>query len=273
MKRQSMSPALAGAPSGTKTPPASCLAIVQRAMAESRGIFIIWNNMTISAPRPPGSDQVIRNIIFDWSGTLADDFQCTYLTNMAVFQRLGLRSLSAEQFRKEFSLPYMEFYRNYTGVSKEEIDRIFAEEFQSPPPQELYPGVKDTLAGLRQSGVRLAILSTCVKSKLLEEMECSGIGGFFVDVRGGVYDKAEELPDILKANGFSQAETAFVGDMTHDIESGKKAGVISVAITWGYQTREKLEGCKPTHVISRLAEVVELVNRGRGSGVGNPPQR
>ncbi len=215
--------------------------------------------MPISAPRSPESSQMIQNMIFDWSGTLSDDFQCTYLTNMAVFRRLGLRALSAEQFRQEFSLPYMEFYRNYTGVSKEEIDRIFAEEFQTPPPQELYPGVKDTLAGLRQRGVRLAILSTCVKSKLLEEMKRSGIDEFFVDVRGGVYNKAEEIPDILKINGFSQAETAFVGDMTHDIESGNKAGVISVAITWGYQTREKLEGCQPTHVISRLAEVVELV--------------
>ena len=201
---------------------------------------------------------MIRNIIFDWSGTLSDDFSCTHTANMAVFRRLGLAELSPEQFRREFTLPYMEFYERYTETPKQEIDRIFDEELSAAPEQELYAEVKEALAGLREKGVPLAILSTCVKDKLVMEMQRFGIEGYFADVRGGVYDKALEIPSILEANGWRAEETAFVGDMTHDIEAGNKAGVISVAITRGYQAREKLEACGPRHVVADLEQLAAL---------------
>jgi len=198
---------------------------------------------------------MIKNILFDWSGTLSDDFNCTYVTNMAVFRRLDLEELSAKRFREEFTLPYMEFYRNYTDATKQEVDRIFAEEFRAPPPQELYPGVKETLASLRRTCSALVILSTCGKEKLIEEMTRFGILDYFDEVRGGVYDKAGEVPRILADNSLLGEETAFVGDMTHDIEAGNEAGIISVAITWGYQAKSKLAARRPTYIIDRLEQL------------------
>jgi len=202
---------------------------------------------------------MIKNIIFDWSGTLSDDFNCTYVTNMAVFRRLGLAELSAERFREEFTLPYMDFYGSYTDTDKEEVDRIFAEEFREPPPQALYPGVAKTLSALRSGGAALAILSTCDRAKLVEEMTRFGILDYFTDIRGGVYDKSRELPSILTDNSFVGEETAFVGDMTHDIEAGNRAGITSVAITWGYQSRDKLTAVRPAYMIDRIDELALLM--------------
>jgi phosphoglycolate phosphatase len=206
---------------------------------------------------------MIKNILFDWSGTLSDDFNCTYVTNMAVFRRLGLAELSAERFREEFTLPYMDFYSGYTDTAKGEVDRIFAEEFREPPPQALYPGVKGTLASLRRACSALVILSTCGKEKLLEEMTRFGILDYFDEVRGGVYDKVREVPRILVDHSLLGEETAFVGDMTHDIEAGNEAGIISVAITWGYQAKSKLATRRPTYIIDRLEQLHAVLDGSR----------
>ena len=51
-----------------------------------------------------------RSLIFDWSGTLVDDLPPTlYATNM-VLGEYNVPTLSREEFRQRFRLPYPEFY-------------------------------------------------------------------------------------------------------------------------------------------------------------------
>ncbi len=56
---------------------------------------------------------MIRNIIFDWSGTLSNDLIPVYTATMNVFRKLGLKTLSLEEYKKEFTLPYIHFYHKH----------------------------------------------------------------------------------------------------------------------------------------------------------------
>jgi phosphoglycolate phosphatase len=40
--------------------------------------------------------------------------------------------------------------------------------------------------------------------------------------------------------GATPAETVFVGDSRHDVETARRAGVAAVAVTWGLASREEL---------------------------------
>src|ERR1700677_4807342 len=53
---------------------------------------------------------VIRNIIFDWSGTLVDDLPAVLQASNFVLTQAGKKPMSLEQFRAEFSLPFKKFY-------------------------------------------------------------------------------------------------------------------------------------------------------------------
>ena len=66
--------------------------------------------------------------------------------------------------------------------------------------------------------------------------------------------------NILKRNEFDPEQTAYVGDMTHDIDAGKKAGVITVALGWGYQSKEKLMDSCPDHYLSKISELKQILN-------------
>ena len=58
---------------------------------------------------------MIRNVIFDWSGTLVDDLPAVWQATNYVFQRAGIPELTLEKFRAEFCLPFTDFYARYVA--------------------------------------------------------------------------------------------------------------------------------------------------------------
>ncbi|MGZ4961641.1 MAG: HAD family hydrolase, partial [Limisphaerales bacterium] len=49
---------------------------------------------------------MIRNIIFDWSGTLVDDLPAVLKATNYVLEKCGVETMSRDTFRKEFCLPF-----------------------------------------------------------------------------------------------------------------------------------------------------------------------
>jgi FolB domain-containing protein len=59
------------------------------------------------------------------------------------------------------------------------------------------------------------------------------------------------------------AETAFVGDMTHDIETARHGGIASIAVLTGYQHSEVLAAVRPDLTVPDLGVLRELLGRRR----------
>ena len=57
---------------------------------------------------------MIRNIIFDWSGTLVDDLPAVWKATNFVLHQADRPELSLDEFRAEFSLPFTNFYDRHT---------------------------------------------------------------------------------------------------------------------------------------------------------------
>lgn len=69
---------------------------------------------------------MIKNIIFDWSGTPVDDFESVYEAAMVNFKKFDKPRLSSEEFRQKFRFPYLEFYKVY-GIHrpKRELEVLY----------------------------------------------------------------------------------------------------------------------------------------------------
>jgi len=57
---------------------------------------------------------VIRNIIFDWSGTLVDDLPAVWQATNYVLAQANRAEMTLEEFRAEFQLPFTTFYDKHT---------------------------------------------------------------------------------------------------------------------------------------------------------------
>ena len=53
---------------------------------------------------------MIRNIIFDWSGTLVDDLPAVVEATNYVLTQAGRPEMTLDEFRAEFRLPFTLFY-------------------------------------------------------------------------------------------------------------------------------------------------------------------
>jgi len=60
-----------------------------------------------------------------------------------------------------------------------------------------------------------------------------GLHSHFEAIYAGVIDKRERIGDILKAHNLAVTDTAFVGDMVHDVDTAKHGGIASVAVGHG----------------------------------------
>ena len=74
---------------------------------------------------------MIRNIIFDWSGTLVDDLPAVWAATNHVFNQAGIPEMTLGRFRAEFCLPFTRFYERYTPhVPMAQLEEWFHDRFQ-----------------------------------------------------------------------------------------------------------------------------------------------
>ena len=81
----------------------------------------------------------------------------------------------------------------------------------------------------------------------------------------------EPVEKAVALLGADPATTVYVGDSIHDMQSGRAAGVRTVAVLWGPFGRSHLEGAKPDYWVETPEELVELGKkreRGRKSVSG-----
>ena len=75
---------------------------------------------------------------------------------------------------------------------------------------------------------------------------------FFEEIYSGVIDKRDRIGEILTTHGLAMENTAFVGDMVHDIETAHHGEIASVAVTTGYDPEARLRKAEPKHLFHDL---------------------
>ncbi len=204
---------------------------------------------------------MIRNLIFDWSGTLVDDVELVlYATNTALVKNGG-RSLSLEEFKNTYKLPYSSFYADILPeVSFSSLDNTFKFAITSKNIQvKLCPHVLDFLNLCQQRQICCFILSSVNSETFLIQSNHFRIRTFFSKIYTDVIDKRIILKNLIEENHLNKLETAFIGDMVHDIESAQNERITSIAVLTGYQNVKKLAQQKPDIIIKDLKSLQKIL--------------
>lgn len=206
---------------------------------------------------------MFRNLIFDWSGTLVDDLGPVLDATNAVLARYGQPGMDRESFRRRFRLPYHEFYAEcLPGVAIEELETHFRPAFSSSEaPVFVLPHAREKLDWCARRGIRTFVLTSMDADAFRLQLKEFGLEQHFEATYAGVADKRELIHHILSDHGLKPNETAFVGDMTHDIETARHGGVSSIAVLTGYTHAESLAAVRPDITVPDLAVLQQLLDR------------
>lgn len=205
---------------------------------------------------------MIKNILFDWSGTLADDLGPVLKATNAIFRHYKRKELTLDEFRLHFRLPYSEFYDDFIPeADAETLETLYERHFANLHDEvTLLPGANDLLKFFRKTNRRTFLLSTIKHDHFEAQATRLGVRDAFEHPYTAVLDKRERIQSILTERCLDPAETIFVGDMVHDIETAQSAGVTSVVVLTGFDPIEKLAPARPDMIIARLSVLQNLLS-------------
>ena len=120
----------------------------------------------------------------------------------------------------------------------------------------LYPGVAEGLAALGGSKGTATTKGSPTSRVILEQF---GLIQYFDHVQGTDGFPCKPAPDViftaLAAMSAKPEECLFVGDSPADMEAGRRAGVKTCAVTYGYGKREAMAQFTPDYWIDDLREL------------------
>jgi phosphoglycolate phosphatase-like HAD superfamily hydrolase/ADP-ribose pyrophosphatase YjhB (NUDIX family) len=201
--------------------------------------------------------RVIRNIIFDWSGTLVDDLPAVLKASNFVLAQAGKAEMSLEEFRAEFQLPFTKFYDRHTPeIPMAQLEEWFHSSFKHAQTSVVeLPHAREFLEFCRAKQIRTFLLSTVHGDYFAEQCRVTGFDAFLDRPYTDVWDKRKKIHDILAENKLKPGETLFIGDMEHDIETARHGGIHSCAVLTGYNTLNQLRAAEPDLIVEHLGEL------------------
>lgn len=183
-----------------------------------------------------------------------------------VLRNYGKDEMEREDFRMSFRLPYAGYYEEILpGVPLEELEDHFREGFAhseaSGVTSPLLPYALEFLECLHAKDKRMFILSSMDESAFERHVVELGIDHFFEATYAGVLDKRDQIHVMLEKHSLESADTVFLGDMCHDIETAKHGGLASVALLTGYQNAEQLQTASPDLLVDDLSDIHQLIEK------------
>lgn len=211
---------------------------------------------------------MIKNIFFDFNGTIIDDVDlCLDLLNQVLIKQ-NKKILNKDEYKHVFKFPIKQYYLDagvdFNNESYEELSNWFIKEYQ---PKSfhcgLYPDSIKTFDYLKEKGYNLFILSASEVNNLKEQTNVYGITKYFDAILGidNIFaaSKVDIAKDYIKNNNLNPNETIFIGDTLHDVLVAKSINATPILVDCGHQARDILDSAnvKILHSIVDLKEVLE----------------
>ena len=136
---------------------------------------------------------------------------------------------------------------------------------------KLFDGAKAALSHLKSAGHVLGIVTSKPVSTAKRGLDLFGLTEQFDVIVGCdsvTAHKPDPAPVLFALDALAQPadDTIFIGDSTHDIHSGNRAEVDTMAILWGPYSRETLKAANPTYIVSSFEGLLAVCQ-------GAPPRQ
>jgi len=217
---------------------------------------------------------MIKACIFDMDGTVSNTINSiAYFANNAL-NKAGLPSIDTEVYKKivgNGAKVLVERMLKTVGADESYYEEV-AYEYNTKYDNDFlyltepYEGIIDMLKGLKEAGIKVAILSNKPHSTALKVSNAL-FGEDLVDVCYGGREGVALKPDptgvfeIMNEFGVSKEECLYIGDTATDMKTGKGAELYTIGVLWGFRDYDELKESGADAIVSHPAEIVDIAKR------------
>lgn len=211
----------------------------------------------------------IEHICFDLDGTLVKSNTTIYKATLKTLLELNIvTGLPEEKFNDMIGMHFIDMFNelNITVPDFDEFMKIYKEVyFDFIDESELYPFVQETLSLFnKRKELKVSLLTTKSQDqaeKIVRHFDLYKYFDFVMGRREGIPHKpsAEPFLFVCKNLKVPANNSMIIGDTELDIQSGKSAGAVTCAVSYGYRTRENLKKYNPDFLIDNLRKLNSIL--------------
>ena len=199
--------------------------------------------------------QGIKNIVWDWNGTIVNDAWLFVDIMNLVLKKNNLPSINLKQYKKTFCFPIENYWSSlgfsFTKQEFQKLNNFFISEYQK---KMFLPLVHKNLVPLfsllKKAGVQQFVLSASEQKLLNRAVNYYKLRSFFSDVSGvdnlNALGKERAGKTLLKKHSLRCEETLFIGDTEYDCSVAESLGCDILLISHGHIDHARLLQTKKT---------------------------
>lgn len=205
-----------------------------------------------------------RTIIFDFDGTVADTLDAVVSIVNKQSEHFGYRKVTKQD------IPYLQGKKpreilSHLGISIFKLpswvrkihSEINKEITNMTPTVEISPLLHNLSD---EDDVHLGILTSNTQENVQQFLEKNKLDFFeFVQTGKSVFGKSHLINKIIRQRRLDQSEVFYVCDEIRDIEAAQKSRIRSIAVTWGYNTKEALAKENPDFLATTPDELRDIL--------------
>jgi len=214
-----------------------------------------------------------KNLIFDLDGTLIEPK--TGITRAIVY---ALKHYGIEIPESDYDSltpfigpPLTDSFTRYFGFdhakAREAVEK-YREYYSVTGLFEcsIYPGIPNLLMQLQQAGVPVYLATS--KPQIFAEtlLKHLKLDHFFTLIAGSTLDhtrdqKSQVLEWLLSQEHLKPETCLMIGDRHYDVEGARTCGIDTIAVGYGYGSREEFDLCAPAYRTETVEDLAELLQQ------------
>ena len=213
---------------------------------------------------------MISNILFDLDGTLTDPKVGITRCIQFSLEHFGADIPPMDQLTWCIGPPLKESFSQLLHTTDESVlDQalsLYRKRFSKTGMFEnlVYPEVSPSLQKIKQAGFRVFLATAKPHFFARQILDHFHLSQFFTAVYGSELDgrfsdKGELIAHILESENLNPKETLIVGDRIHDIAGGKKNGIMTAAVNYGYGTQKEIASAKPDILFDAFSDLLSFL--------------
>ena len=205
-------------------------------------------------------------LIFDFDGTIADTLHFVLHISNRLADEFGYKRIHTDEIEFLKDKPSREVVK-YVGIPHYKIPTILAKAHKefSKGVTDVHPvpGLREVLHQLRRLHRRLGVLSSNSVENIQGFLRHHDLELFdFIHHATRLWGKNHALKKLIAENGLQREKVLYIGDEARDVVAAQKAGVKSVAVTWGFNSEKALRMDQPDFVVNEPNGLLDLLTPG-----------
>lgn len=211
--------------------------------------------------------------LWDVDGTIVSSEKFAFDTCNDVLKIIGKRTFTSDEFRELFLSDYR-IHLKRMGINSIQENDLLVNTWNSRMVADkhkfrLHDGILDILTYLQERNYKMALVSSTSRSQLQLYFDLFGINKFFsvIVAREDVDEQKPSTKPFLHAAKqltVPPRQCIVIDDADDGIEAAKKTGALTIGVTWGFNSYQRIFNAKPHYIAENPKDLQKIITEKLG---------